>query len=164
MGVRSLAAKKASRRTVRRHDAGISLIELIVVIGVLAIALSLTAILGRAIAQRASERSTVNTVQQAVWQGATLSAARGFRTELARVEGELQIRRLADGDILRRFELDRNASVNFDGQVLVFTPPGSITPESLEALRDLDGGGIRITAGGATYTLEVSLIGEVRVE
>ncbi len=67
-----------------RRRSGLSLIELLVLLAILGVLLGLAAIQGRAIAQRASERSVVNTFQQAVWQGATLAAARGFRTETER--------------------------------------------------------------------------------
>ncbi len=139
---------------------GFSLLELLVVLAVLAIAFTLVAIAGRGILQRSAERSAVNTFQQAVWQGATMAAARGFRTELVRAGDELVVRRLADGEALRTFDLDPGATVNLaDGQVLVFTPPGSVLEASLDALPEP----VTITAAGATYELEVSLIGEVRV-
>lgn len=139
---------------------GFSLLELLVLLAVLAIVFTLVAISGRGIAQRASERSVVNTFQQAVWQGATMAAARGFRTELVRDGDELVVRRVATGDVLRRFELDANATLNVaDGQVLVFTPPGAVLEASLTALPDP----IEIVAAGRTYELDVSLIGEVRV-
>lgn len=144
----------------RRPRAGLSLLELIVVLAILAVVFTIVATSGRGIAQRASERSAVNTFQQAVWQGATMAAARGFRTELVRDGGELVVRRLADGDVLRRFEIDANVALNVpDGQVLVFTPPGAVLEASLDALPDP----IEIVAAGTTYALEVSLIGEVRV-
>lgn len=147
-----------------RAKRGITLIELLIVIAIIAIIAGIGAISGRGIAQRASERAAINTVQQAVWQGATLAAARGFRTELVRVGDELRIRRVSDGNILRRYELDGNVVHNLpDGMVLEFTPPGAITSESLDALGDLSDGGIRLTVAGTTYAVEVSLIGEVRV-
>jgi len=149
-----LARDRGGRRS------GLSLIELLVLLAVLGVLLGLAAIQGRAIAQRASERSVVNTFQQAVWQGATLAAARGFRTELVRDGDVLEVRRVSTGETLRRFELDSRASLNLqDGQVVVFTPPGSIVVETLDALPDP----IEIVAAGTTYELEVSLIGEVRV-
>lgn len=152
-----MARAHRNGRTSRR---GISLLELLVVLAVLAVAFALAAIAGRGIAQRTSERSVVNTFQQSVWQGATMAAARGFRTELVRAGDELVVRRLATGDVLRRFELDGNATLNVpDGQVLVFTPPGAVLDASLAALPDP----IEIVAAGRTYELDVSLIGEVRV-
>ncbi|MDF1523830.1 MAG: prepilin-type N-terminal cleavage/methylation domain-containing protein [Trueperaceae bacterium] len=144
----------------RRSSAGFSILELLVVLAILAVAFGLVAVAGRGILQRSAERSVVNTVQQAVWQGATMAAARGVRTELVRDGDVLAVRRLADGEVLRTFDLEPGATLNVDdGQVLVFTPPGSVLESSLDALPDP----VTITAAGATYELEVSLIGEVRV-
>ncbi len=144
----------------RRSSAGLSILELLVVLAILAIAFGLTAIAGRGILRRSAERSVVQTVQQAVWQGATMAAARGFRAELVRDGDVLVLRRLADGEVLRTFELEPGAVLNVaDGQVLVFTPPGSVLASSLDALPDP----LTVTAAGETYELEVSLIGEVRV-
>lgn len=144
----------------RRSSAGFSVLELLIVVAILSIVLSLVAVSWRGYVQRASERSVVNTFQQSVWQGATMAAARGFRTELVRNGDLLLVRRVSNGAELRRFELDPSATLNVpDGQVLVFTPPGAVLEASLAALPDP----IEITAAGTTYELDVSLIGEVRV-
>lgn len=148
--------------TVARRAGGFTLLELLVVVAILGIVLGLTGILGRAIARQASERAALNTVQQSVWQGATLAAARGFRTELCRDGVELSIQRVqgdaCTGPVLRRFEIDANVDLSFDqGSVMVFTPPGTIDPATLP-------GTVTLVAGSSTYTLEVSLIGEVRVQ
>lgn len=141
---------------------GFTLLELLIVVAILGVVLGLTGILGRAIARQASERAALNTVQQSVWQGATLAAARGFRTELCRAGVELAIHRVdgdaCEGPVLRRFEIDPNVSLSFaEGSVMVFTPPGTIDPATLP-------GTVTLVAGSSTYTLEVSLIGEVRVQ
>lgn len=146
--------------TVGRRRSGFSLIELLVLIAVLAITFTLAATEMRGAVRRTAERAGVNTLQQAVWQGATLAAARGFRTELVRAGQELRLQRVSDGSLLRRFEFEPGVVLNLpDGQVLVFTPPGTVLPASLAALPDP----VEIQAGGTTYRLDVSLIGEVRV-
>jgi len=140
--------------------AGVTLIELLVVLAVLSVAAFLASLEGRAALRRTSERSVVTTVQQAVWQGATLAASRGVRTELVRDGAELRVRTLADGTLLRTFTLDPGATLNLaDGQALVFTPPGAVLPASLAALPDP----LEVVAAGTTYRLDISLIGEVRV-
>ncbi len=142
------------------------MIELLIVIAIIGIIAGLGAISGRAIAQRASERAALNTVQQVVWQGSTLAAARGFRTVLCRDATELAIRRVMDaenpncsGAVLRRFEIDEAVTLDGidDGMSIVFTPPGTILAGTRPAT-------ITLTAAGSTYDLEVSLIGEVRVQ
>lgn len=145
---------------------GFSLLELLVVIAVLGVAFGMAALAGRGIAQNARERAALNTVQQVVWQGSTMAAARGFRTALCRDDTELSIRRVddpldpdCDGAVLRRFEIDREVVLLGidDGLSLVFTPPGTI----LEGTRPDE---ITLSAAGRLYTLEVSLIGEVRAQ
>lgn len=112
---------------------------------------------GRAMSQRASERSAVNTFQQAVWQGSTAAAARGFRTELVRSGNELLVRRSSDASVIRRYEIAPTVTLNVPANpILTFTPPGRVL--SLPATP------IQITADGTTYTLTISLIGEVRVQ
>jgi prepilin-type N-terminal cleavage/methylation domain-containing protein len=145
-----------------RTRIGFTLIELLVVVAILGIVLGIAAFGGRGIAQGARERAALNTVQQSVWQGATLAAARGFRTELCRAGTELAIRRVETdpcvGAVLRRFEIDGAVSLSFDeGSVMVFTPPGTIDPATLPD-------SVTLVAGGSTYVLDVSLIGEVRVQ
>ncbi len=129
-------------------------------LAILGIAFFFATIEGRDILRRTSERSVVATVQQAVWQGATLAAARGVRTELVRDGDVLEVRALVGGAVFRTFELDPGVTINLaDGQILVFTPPGAVLQSSLDALPDP----IEIVAAGTTYQLDISLIGEVRV-
>ncbi|MFN2322262.1 MAG: GspH/FimT family protein [Trueperaceae bacterium] len=153
-----------------RHDAalrsGFTLIELLIVIAIIGVIAGLGAISGRTIAQNARERAALNTVQQVVWQGSTLAAARGFRTVLCRDDTVLTIRRVddptapdCDGEELRGYEIDAEVTLTGigDGTSLVFTPPGTIAQGTLP-------GSITLTAAGNSYTLDVSLIGEVRVQ
>jgi prepilin-type N-terminal cleavage/methylation domain-containing protein len=153
--------ESTSRNGARR--AGVTLIELLIVIAIIGVVAGIAAISGRAIAQQSSERAALNTVQQAVWQGATLAAARGFRTELCRADEVLTVRRLVagnacGGEVLRTYEIDPEVTLSLaNGSSMVFTPPGTIAAGTLP-------GEITLTAAGNTYVLEVSLIGEVRVE
>lgn len=146
-----------SSKQIWRSRAGLSLIELLLVIVIISIIVGFGVIQGRAIFQRADERSAVNTFQQAVWQGATAAAARGFRTELVRVDNELLVRRVSDGSVLRRYEFAAGVTLNVPSNpILVFTPPGRVDV--------LPSDPIQITADGQTRTLQISLIGEVRVQ
>lgn len=124
---------------------------------IVAVVVGWAAISGRALIQRANERSAVNTFQQAVWQGATAAAARGFRTELVHIGDELLVRRASDSSVIRRYELAAGVAMSAPtNPILIFTPPGRVL-----ALPETP---IQITADGVTSTLQISLIGEVRVQ
>lgn len=140
-----------------RSKSGMSLIELILVLTVLGIILGFGALAGRDAIQRANERSAVNTFQQAVWQGATAAAARGYRTVLWRDGNQLQVRRESDGSVIRRYDFDNAVTLSVPSNpILTFTPPGRVLALPLLP--------IQITAAGATYSMQISLIGEVRVQ
>jgi prepilin-type N-terminal cleavage/methylation domain-containing protein len=162
---RQVRAVDITRSRIADGRSGITLIELLVVIAIIGIIAGLGAISGRVIARNASERAVLNTVQQAVWQGATLAAARGFETELCWDGVELAIRRGAaeacTGAMLRGYEVAASVAETLEGlsdvTPIVFTPPGMI----LEGTRP---GAITLDVAGSSYVLEVSLIGEVRVQ
>lgn len=145
------------RNRPQRSQSGLSLVELLIIIAILGVVLGITVGAGGQYIRRANERSAVNTFQQAVWQGATAAAARGFRTELVRNGNELQVRRASDGSVLRRYEFAAGVTMNVPANpILVFTPPGRVDTLPTDP--------IQITADGEIFTLQVSLIGEVRVQ
>lgn len=115
---------------------------------------------GRRIAQGQDANAAVKTMQQSVWQGATMAASRGVRTNLVLSGQELEVQVASSGAVIRRFELNTGASLNVsDGTLLTFTPPGKVDPASLAGLPSP----LQLTTGGNTYDLQISLIGEVRV-
>lgn len=130
------------------------------VFAILGAVVGLVVMSGRPIARGQEARSAVKTVQQSVWQGATSAASRGVRTNLVHAGGRLEVRNAATNEVIRRFELPEDASINApDGTLLVFTPPGKVDEASLASLPDP----FQVTAGGQVTQLEVSLIGEVRI-
>jgi len=74
----------------RRFQSGFSILELLVVLAVLGVVFSLVALTGRIFVQRASERSVVDTFQQAVWRALVAIAYGETRsyTEVARAIGK----------------------------------------------------------------------------
>lgn len=144
---------------VRRH--GFTLLELLVVMAILAIVVGLVVMNGRPIVQGQAQQAAIRTMQQSVWQGATMAASRGVTTNLVLEGNELEVRNSNTNEAIRRFELPDDVTLNIaDGTILVFTPPGKVLASSLNDLPDP----FQITVNGEARTLEISLIGEVRVE
>lgn len=140
------------------RESGITLIELLIVIAILAIIFGIGIFNARGALESRQESAAIKTVSQMVWQGATAASARGRIVTLNRDGHTL---RLLDGDsVIREDDLPRGVSTNLPGgTVLVFSPPGKITDESLSALLDSSPW---IRTSDTLYDLEVSLIGEVR--
>lgn len=144
---------------VRRH--GFTLLELLVVMAILAVVVGLVVMNGRPIVQGQAQQAAVRTMQQSVWQGATMAASRGVTTSLILAGNDLEVRNSDTNEVIRRFELPEEVSLNIaDGTILIFTPPGKVLASSLSDLPSP----FQITANGQARNLEISLIGEVRVE
>lgn len=143
----------------RTRDEGLTILELLIVAAIIGVMAGLVVMSGRPVVRGQEAASAVRTVQQSVWQGATMAASRGVSTELALSGGSLVVRRLDNGQEVRRFELPDETSLNVeDGPLLVFTPPGKVDETTLPDPDDP----LKLTVRDRTYTLEISLIGEVR--
>lgn len=145
------------------RDSGFTVFELLIVVAVAAVVLGVGFVGGRQVLAGQEGVSSINTLQQSVWQGATLAASRGIPTELHRAGERLEVRAAAPGSnaVLRTFELAGSIDTNLpEGLVLVFTPPGKVDPASLAALPDP----LWFKGNGKKHVLTFSLIGEVKVE
>ncbi len=148
----------------RRHlrQRGLTTIELLIVMAILAIVATLGIINYRQILRGQEERAAVQSIQQTVWQGATAAAARGVLVNLVRSGNEFRLVDTNSGAVLKRFDLPNGVTSNWPAnQPLVFTPPGKVAPNSLTSLPSP----LTITSSeGRVTRLTVSLIGEVRAE
>lgn len=139
---------------------GFTLLELLVAIAIIAAVGGAVVIGGRLIMRGQDANAAVKTMQQSVWQGATMAASRGVRTNLVLNGRDLEVQVASNGQVIRRFELNSDATLNVsDGTLLAFTPPGKVDSASLDALPSP----LQLTTNGETYDLQISLIGEVRV-
>lgn len=142
-----------------RH-AGFSVLELLIALAIVAVVAGIVVMAGRPVVRGQEGQAALRTMQQSVWQGATSAASRGVRTSLVLSGGDLEVRNADSNELIRRFELPDEVSLNVEqGQILAFTPPGKVDETTLASLPDP----FRITSEQGTYDLQVSLIGEVRV-
>lgn len=153
-----MTINRASTERDRRHLLGVTMIELLIVLAILGVVLALGVFNGRQALASRQEQAAINTIRQSIWQGATAASSRGRTVTLNRTGRILELR--AGEAIIRRDELPSGITINLpQGIVLEFNPPGKVVPETLTALMDTNPS---VSAGGRTYLLEVSLIGEVR--
>jgi type II secretory pathway pseudopilin PulG len=147
-------------RLPRSAQAGVTVLELLVILAIVAVIATIGVFNGRRMLQGQEERAAIASVQQAVWQGATNAAARGVASSLYRSAETLTLQD-GSGRVLRRFTLPRTVTTNLpSGLILTFTPPGKVEPSTLAALPDP----LLMSASGKTTRLTISLIGEVRAE
>ena len=144
-----------------RSNYGITLLEILIVVALIAVLVGIVALNGRRVLRGQEARSAVTSIQQSVWQGATAAAARGTVTRLTRSGSVFTLKDTESDATLRVFELPPAVNINWpDGQSLDFLPPGRLDVATLDALPDP----LTITANGHTTQLTVSLIGEVKAE
>lgn len=137
---------------------GVTVIELLVIVAIVGIMLSIGVFSGRQALVQRQEIAAVNTLRQSIWQGATAASSRGQTVVLHRNGRILELR--SDSGIVRRDELPSGVSTNLpQGVVLEFSPPGKVVEDSLLDLLEIQP---RVSAGGKTFVLEISVIGEVR--
>lgn len=142
-----------------KRKEGLTTIELLIVIGIVAI-LGTIAFLGfRGVLQGQEQRSAIQSIQQTVWQGATAAASRGTTLELVRSGRTFTLEEAENGRILKTFELPDGVTSNWpENEPLVFTPPGRVDSASLEKLPAR----IQVFTESSVTDLTVSLIGEVK--
>lgn len=144
----------------RAPDGGFTLLELLIVLTIIGAVAGIAVMSGRPIVRGQEASAAVKTMQQSVWQGATMAASRGVRTNLVVSGQTLEVQEASSGEVIRSFELSADASLNVgDGTMLAFTPPGKVDSASLAALPTP----LQLTSNGETFDLQISLIGEVRV-
>lgn len=145
-----------------RSTLGLTTIELLIVMAILAIVATIGIMNYRQVLRGQEERAAIQSIQQTVWQGATAAAARGVLVNLTRSGNVFTLAESESGRVLKTFELPNGVSSNWPAdRALVFTPPGKVQPSTLTSLPNP----LTITSSkGRVTRLTVSLIGEVKAE
>lgn len=144
----------------RLRNAGMSVLELLIVLGIFAIIVGIGWFGGSALSRRTAAEGAVATFQQSVWQGATAAAARGLVVDLVRTDAQLLLINVNTDEVLRAYDFPAEATISVENPILRFLPPGKVDLEGPNALPE----DLVITSGDRSYQLDVSLIGEVRAE
>jgi prepilin-type N-terminal cleavage/methylation domain-containing protein len=137
---------------------GFSLLEILVVIAIIAVLAGLVTIGSRAILRGQENRSSLYSMRQIFWQGASAASSRGEVLELVRTGDVLEVRPVSGTKVVRRVELSKDATLSLPtGQIAIFSPSGKVTIP-------VANNPFTLQSDGKTYTFNVSLIGEVKFE
>lgn len=141
---------------------GFTLIELLVVMAIIGVIGSIAFSAGRRLFAAQEAGAAVNSVRQLMAQGATAAASRGVGLDLVRTGNTLTLQtQVAPIKVIRTVTLPNSVSSTLPtGTSFKFSAPGKVdsTATGLAPTNQFT-----MTAGGKTYTLLVSLIGEVKV-
>ena len=139
---------------------GFTLIELLIVMAILAILFSLTALNGRKVVEEQNIASFFTGVKQIFWRGASLAASEGKTLDLWKAGSKLEIK---DGSGKVRMSLQVPSKVTLslnDGKLATFLPPGKV--DLTHFPKDcVSNPSFQIRAPKRTACLQVSVIGEV---
>ena len=142
-----------------RDSRGFSLVEILIVLGVLSIALGIVFFVGRTILERQSQRSAISQIRQAIWQASSTSTSRNKELAMVRSGDTLELRTTVTPITTVQSYKFPSGTLNLvpasPNVMLSFQPSGLVSfPTSTNLFS--------IKANGTTYTLEVTQIGETR--
>jgi prepilin-type N-terminal cleavage/methylation domain-containing protein len=138
---------------------GFSLLEILVVLAIVGILAGLIAVGSRAILTGQQNRSSLYSMRQIFWQGASAAASRGLNLRLERSNELIRVIDPAHSSRpIRTIELSKDANLSLpQGTIATFSPTGKVTIAAAN-------NPFTLTVDGKTYRFTVSLIGEVKLE
>jgi hypothetical protein len=126
------------------------------VLAILGILFGLGAVGSRTILRGQQNRSSLYSVRQIFWQGASAAASRGVPLTLTYTSGGLEVKE--GSKVIRTVELSKDTTLSLPkGQIATFSPSGKATITA-------GTNPFTLTTEGKTYSFTVSLIGEVKME
>lgn len=140
---------------------GFTLIELLVGMAIVGVISGIAFTSARGIFTAQDARSVVTSIRQLFAQGATAAASRGVQLVMVRNGNTITIRTTDTVPVvIRTITLPPSVSTTLlSGTSFTFSAPGKVSfPSGSNPSNQFT-----ISAGGKTYTLEVSVIGEVKV-
>jgi len=148
-----------------RRAWGFTLLELLVVLGIIGILMGLTAFQYRRIEAQQAKASFYTGIQRLFWEGATAAASRGQTLELVRQGNRLIVRTSSPPyKTLRTLDIPEGVEVDLpDGSLADFTPPGRVRFQGHFPKDCGNGYAFRVKGGkGQSRCYRVSYIGEVQ--
>ena len=145
---------------------GFTLLELLIVLGILGIILGIAVLSGRQILNGQEERAALHSFRQAVTRAATGANSRNTFITLRIEDNSIIIRDTETLRDIQSYPIPRSVQITdtsgntLEGRFLAFGPSGKVSDQILTA----DNLKFRFQANDTTYTAEVSLIGEVRID
>lgn len=145
---------------------GFTLLELLIVLGILGIILGIAVLSGRQILNGQEERAALHSFRQAVTRAATGANSRNTEMELSVVDENIVIRDGSSGQTIQSYPLPNSVRLMSNDvstlgvDFLVFGPDGKVTEQysTTESLK------FKLQTSDNSYDIEVSLIGEVRID
>lgn len=142
---------------------GFTVFELLIMTGVLGIVFGIGGAQLSNIAKRQTAASSVSALRQIFSQGASAASSRGGKTIQLVKAGSLLTVQTTDSTpvVLRSYTLPAGVSTSLeDGMLVTFMAPGKLSFSGLFPTNRQ----FTVSSNGRTYTLTVTLIGEVRSE
>lgn len=143
---------------------GFTLLELLIVLGILSIILGISVVSGRQILKAQEERAALHSFRQAVTRAATAANSKNAFVSLRMKGDEIVLRNTTTLEDFQTYPIPDSVQTSIGNKTdpfLEFGPNGKLTSQFTQSASQLQ---FIFQTDTSTYDIEVSLIGEVRVD